>query len=102
MADAVRIEFAPGMTAELYDQINARVNPPSGAPDGLMFHSAGLSPDGGWRIIDVWDSGATFEAFLASKVMPVMAELIGPEALAQGPPPTIEIWPLHNVELHGS
>lgn len=102
MAEAVRIEFAPGMTAELYDEVNARVNPPNGTPEGLLFHSAGPSPDGGWRIIDVWDSRATFDSFLESRVIPTIAELIGPEALAQGPPPMIESWPVHNLELHGS
>ncbi len=98
MPDAVLIDFAPGMTAELYDQINDRVNPPSGRPEGLLFHSAGPSPDGGWRIIDVWDSHETFRAFLQEKVMPTVAEILGPEAASEGPPPRIETWPLHNLE----
>ena len=33
MADAVRIEFkGPGMDAQLYDQVNDRVNPPGSRP----------------------------------------------------------------------
>ena len=72
MADAVWIEFGSGMTADLYDQVNDRVNPPGETPDGLIFHSAGPSPDGGWRIIDVWDSRATFDRFLESRVMPTI------------------------------
>ncbi len=99
MPDAVLIEFAPGMTAEVYDQINDRVNPPDGKPEGLLFHCAGPSPDGGWRIIDVWDSRATFDAFLEAKVMPTAAEILGPEAVSQAPPPRIESWSLHNLEL---
>jgi hypothetical protein len=99
MPDAVLIEFGPGMTAELYDQINGRVNPPEGRPEGLLFHCAGPSPDGGWRIIDVWESRAIFDRFLEAKVMPTVAELLGPEAMAQGPPPRIESWPMHNLEL---
>ena len=96
MADAVWIEFAPGMTAELYEQVNDRVNPPDNRPTGLLFHSAGPSPDGGWRIIDVWDSRATFDRFLESSVMPTIAELIGEEAVASGEPPKIESWAVHN------
>jgi quinol monooxygenase YgiN len=96
MADAVWIEFAPGMTAELYEQVNDRVNPSDNRPTGLIFHSAGPSPDGGWRIIDVWDSRATFDRFLESKVMPTIAELIGEEAVASGEPPKIESWAVHN------
>ena len=96
MPDAVWIEFAPGMNAELYDQVNDRVNPADDRPAGLLFHSAGRSPAGGWRIIDVWDSRATFDRFLESRVMPTIAELVGKEALAQGEPPKIESWPIHN------
>ncbi len=61
MPEAVKIDFPPGFTADLYDQVNARVNPPDGRPEGLQFHCAGPSPSGGWRIIDVWDSRATFD-----------------------------------------
>ena len=72
------------------------MNPSDNRPTGLIFHSAGPSPDGGWRIIDVWDSRATFDRFLESKVMPTIAELIGEEAVASGEPPKIESWAVHN------
>jgi hypothetical protein len=96
MADAVWIEFGPGMSAELYEQVNNRVNPPGNAPEGLIFHSAGPSPEGGWRIIDVWASRETFDRFFESKVAPTVADLVGEEALAQGEPPKIVSWPVHN------
>lgn len=96
MPDAVWIEFGSAMSAELYDQVNNRVNPPGAPPAGLIFHSAGPSPDGGWRIIDVWDSRESFDSFFGSTVGPVLAELVGEEALAQGEPPTIVSWPVHN------
>ena len=96
MPDAVWIEFPGGMDAGLYDEVNGRVNPPGAPPDGLIFHSAGPSPDGGWRIIDVWDSRATFDRFLESRVMATLADIVGPEVLAQGDPPRITSWPVHN------
>ncbi len=96
MADAVWIEFADGMTAELYDDVNNRVNPPGNPPDGLIFHSAGPSPDGGWRIVDVWEARETFDRFLESRVMPTVVELIGEEAASQGEAPKIVSWPVHN------
>ena len=96
MPDAVWIEFGAGMSAELYDQVNNRVNPPGNPPQGLIFHCAGPSPDGGWRIIDVWDSRETFDQFFASKVGPAVADLIGAEAVAASEPPKITSWPIHN------
>jgi hypothetical protein len=87
------------LTADLYDQVDDRVNPPEGRPEGLQFHSAGPSPSGGWRVVDVWDSRDTFDRFLETKVMPVVTEIVGAEALVQGEPPKIESWTLHNLEL---
>jgi hypothetical protein len=96
MPDAVWIEFEAGMDAQRYDQVNGRVNPPGSPPQGLIFHSAGPSPDGGWRILDVWDSRGTFDRFFEERVGPTLIELVGEEALSQGPPPKITSWPVHN------
>ena len=95
MPDVVSIHFASGVDAELYDQINDRVNPPNGTPEGLIFHCAGPMPNGGWRIIDVWESRSTFDRFLESKVVPAKAELVGEEALQSAEQPTIESWPVY-------
>jgi hypothetical protein len=96
MADVVWLEFAAGLDAAAYDAVNARVNPPGNPPAGLIFHSAGPSPDGGWRIIDVWDSRAAFDRFLAEQVGPTMGEMFGDAA---GEPPKITSWPAHNYVI---
>ncbi len=62
-----------------------------------MFHHAGPSPNGNWRIIDVWDSRETFDRFFASHVQPALVDVVGEEALASGDPPKIESWPVHNI-----
>jgi hypothetical protein len=87
MAQAVWIEFGAGVDQQVYDDVNGRVNPPGDPPSGLIFHSAGPSPDGGWRVVDVWDSRATFDRFFEERVQPPIREPIGEEALSQGSPP---------------
>jgi quinol monooxygenase YgiN len=99
MADAVWIEFKGGMDEQLYDQVNGRINPPGNPPEGLIFHAAGPSPEGGWRIIDVWDSRETFDRFFETSAMAAITELVGEEALAQGDPPEIASWPIHNYTV---
>ena len=100
MPDAVMIQFGPAVTAEIYDQVNARVNPPGSPPAGLIFHFAGPTADGGWRVVDVWDSRDSFDRFWESEVGPAVAEVVGPDAqAAQGEPPSIESWPVHHYAL---
>ena len=96
MADAVWIEFKQGMTEAIYRQVNDRVNPSGTPPAGLLFHCAGPSPAGGWRIVDVWDRRETFDRFLESQVLPALAAVIGEEAMAQGAPPEVVSWPVAN------
>jgi hypothetical protein len=91
MADVVWLEFPSGMDAETYDKINDRINPPGNPPDGLIFHTAGPSPDGGWRIIDVWESRAMFDRFLGEKIGPTVAEVVG-EGAEDGAPKIVS-WP---------
>lgn len=53
-------------------------------PDGLILHLAGPT-DEGVRIIDVWDSEASWRRFHARRMRPVVAALGGPGR----PPPTL-------------
>ena len=99
MADVVSIHFAGGVDADLYDRLDARVSPGGVPPDGLLFHSAGATAEGGWRIVDLWDSRATFDRFLEESVIPAMTELVGEEAMKSAEQPTIESWPAHNFHM---
>ena len=102
MPDAVMIDFrGPGMDEGLYDQVNQRVNPPDNPPEGLIFHSAGPLPGGGWRIVDVWESRDVFDRFFGERVQPTVVELVGQEAMAQGQPPEVTSWPVHNHNSGG-
>ena len=56
--------------------------------NGRIFHAAGPT-EGGWRVIDVFESQAAFEAF---------AQALGPIVQKAGAePPQITVWPLHTL-----
>lgn len=57
----IRIKFA-GISQEEFDVVNEHVDPNSDPPKGLVFHSSGPI-DGGWGVIDFWNSRADFDAF---------------------------------------
>lgn len=72
-----------------YDAIHERVMA-SGTPDGFRMHAAGATPDGGFRIFEVWESQDHFDRFVEERLMPILRE-IG----AGGDPPNVTSYELH-------
>ncbi|MGH2550050.1 MAG: hypothetical protein ACRDHN_11695 [Thermomicrobiales bacterium] len=90
MAVAVIVEFAVG-TAEQYDAIQSELKL-SGWPPQNTFHVAGPTGDGGWRVVDVWDSAEAFQAFAGGQ----LGALAQKHGIASAP--KVVIWPVHNRE----
>jgi hypothetical protein len=94
MAIGVVFEF-PGVDAVQYDAVCRRLNDgrvlsaladwPGG---GILAHVAGPTPTG-WRVVDVWESEAAFQAF-GTKLMPLLAEMNFPQVAPQ-------VFPVHNA-----
>lgn len=80
----------PEGSQELYEQIRARLG--LERPAGGIFHVAGPSPNGGWRVIEIWESEDEMNRFFQERFIPALHEL-GRE----GPPPPREVWPVHNA-----
>jgi hypothetical protein len=76
MAVGVFMEF-PGVTWEQYEQLVQDLGL-SGPPEGVLTHVCGPKSDGGWRMVDVWESQEAFERFAN--------ELLIPRAQARGFP----------------
>lgn len=60
--------FWPGATQEQYDATIAVAHPPSGLPDGQIYHAAGPT-DGGFLIAAAWESKDQFERFVQEKLV---------------------------------
>ena len=90
MSILVRFTGASGLTAQQYDGAMPRIEA-SGQfpPEGLDYHVA-FESGGNFRVSEVWDSMAQFEAF-GQRLMPILAES-GIELA--GPPEIVEI---HNI-----
>jgi len=91
MAVGIRIKFA-GLEQEQFDAVNARVDPSSDPPEGLIFHASGPI-DEGWGVIDFWESRAAFDDFLQRRVQPAVAAS-GVEMQGQ---PDIKEFPVHEM-----
>jgi hypothetical protein len=85
----VQISEPPGMTREQYEQ-GWRDLGFSGPPPGSYLHAGGPI-EGGWRIVEVWESEEAANAFYGSEAFQQMARSIGI------PPPQITSYSVETV-----
>ncbi|MFF9913793.1 hypothetical protein [Streptomyces sp. NPDC013457] len=54
----------PGVTKQQYESVNAKLQASSfWPPKGFVSH-AGAPAEGGWFVVDLWESAEDFEAFM--------------------------------------
>jgi hypothetical protein len=87
MAVAMMVDN-PNGSQEIYDRVREQLG--LERPAGGIFHVAGPSPNGGWRVIEVWESEEDAKRFAAERLRPAF------EAVGAPPPPPPELWPVHN------
>lgn len=78
----------PQGSQEDYDQVREQVG--LDRPAGGVLHVAGPSPNGGWRVIEVFDSEEAAKRFVRERLAPAF------QAIGASPPPPPEFWPVHN------
>lgn len=63
----------PGGTKEMIDGMTSQLEGQMRSAQGFILHANGAAP-GGWRVTEVWDSQADFEAWFDSHVKPAFPE----------------------------
>ena len=79
----------PHGSQEIYERVRELVG--LERPAGGIFHVAGPSPNGGWRVIEVWESQEDADRFVEGA-----ADAGRRGHRAPGPPPQPEFWPAHD------
>jgi hypothetical protein len=87
MAIAMMVDNPEG-SQETYDRIREQLGLEK--PAGGIFHLAGPSPNGAWRVIEVWESEEDARRFVTERLLPAF------EAAGDPPPPPPQLWPVHN------
>jgi hypothetical protein len=87
MAVGIRIKL-PGVDQATFEKIQAAVDPISDPLDGLVFHASGPI-DGGWGVLDFWQSRAHFDRFAQERMGPAVA------ASGSTVQPDINEFPVH-------
>jgi hypothetical protein len=88
----------PGGSQEMYDRVRAEMNL-QGPADGGIAHAAGPI-EGGWRVIDIWESPEHFERFMRDRLGPALEAVGAP--MRQGPPEFMECSNVVTVEYSPS
>jgi hypothetical protein len=78
MPEAVILEFS-GVGTEEYGAVNAvlGIDYKTGEgdwPDGLLSHTGATTDSGGLLVFEVWDTKASQEAFMASRLGPALGQ----------------------------
>jgi hypothetical protein len=68
MAICTRLRFNGG-TPRQHESINAYLNVQVDPPEGLILHASG-PVEGGWTMLDVWESHEAFERFAETRALP--------------------------------
>jgi quinol monooxygenase YgiN len=79
----------PGTTQEQYDQVIEKLQLGGRTYPGQLFHVAGPM-EGGWRVVDVWESQEAADKFLQAKLGQAFQEV----GIAPTQP---KVWPVHNI-----
>ena len=87
MPVAMMVDNAEG-SQEIYERVRERLG--LDRPGGGISHVAGPSPNGGWRVIEIWESEEDAKRFVAERLLPAF------KAVGAPAPPPPELWPVHN------
>ena len=88
---AVLITMDIEASAEQYDSVNAKIDPASNPPAGLLMHVGAVSGSS-VHIVDVWESEQQFNDFRDSRLGPAVGEVMGEAA----GPPNIQVLEVHD------
>ena len=91
----VRMFDNPNGSQEQYDAASEQVGVTSeNIPDGGILHVAGPGPDGGWRVLEIWESEEAAQKFDQERIEPAL-EKVGVERSAP------QTWQVHNLVMRG-
>lgn len=89
MALAMLAEI-PGLTRQQYEEVVTKVNE-SGSPDGALFHAGGPI-EGGYRVVEVWESREAADAFFGSETYQAAVTASPSE------PNILMTWPVYGID----
>ncbi len=76
---------------EIYDKVREQLGLKEKHPPGRTLHIAGPSPNGGWRVIELWESEEDADRFFKERLEPALKAVGGLTG-----PPQRQLWSVYN------
>jgi len=78
----------PQGSQQIYEQVREKAG--LVRPGGGIVHIAGPSPNGGWRVIELFETTEDAQRFLRERIGPAF------RAVGAAGPPLPQFWPVHS------
>ncbi len=82
----VMLQDMSNIDQETYETVLGRLGSETNPPEGLLIQAL-LDGEGGRRLISMWESQEALDRFEQERLLPVINDVLGEEAVAGGPPP---------------
>jgi hypothetical protein len=82
------IGVVPNLTEEVYGGMIGQLAPKIRASKGFISHAGGPNPDGGWRVVEVWETEEDGKNWFETVVKPTLPADVVPDR---------RYYPLHTV-----
>lgn len=82
-----------GITKQMYEAMRPEVKWETNRPAGGLLHTCGFDEGGNLHVADVWESVETMNAYVNTRLMPVMKKL-------GIPPPAVSVFPAFNINVY--
>ena len=86
---------APAMRQDQYELLRREIGWERLQPVGGILHVASFDAAGGTHVVDVWESPEALDAFVQQRLAPKMQA-------HQIAPPSVEVYPVHNLNAYGA
>jgi len=73
------IAEVPALTEDVYGGMIQNLKPRLQAADGFIAHSGGPSPNGGWRVVEIWDTEEQAQTWFEANVRPNLPDGVVPD-----------------------
>lgn len=83
----VLVQDMSGIDQETYEAVVGKLGSETNPPEGLLIQALGTGEEGGRQLVSIWESREALDRFEQERLLPVIREVRGEEAIAAGPPP---------------